>query len=88
MVMILSQVLSCYNIALLTLVIDPRYLHHQKLDRLSVGSLLARVQKTVPDTGLKQFWLTKPCTDHTMPTSEELAILWNYVIFSIQWSPP
>ena len=77
MVMILSQVLSCYKVT--------HYLHNRKLDRLSVDSLLARVQKTtVPDTGLKQFWLSKPCTDHIMLTSEELAMLWNYVIFSNQ----
>ena len=47
--------------------------------------LLAQVQRTVPGTGLKQFWQSKPCTDHTMPTTnEELAMLWNYVVFSHQ----
>ena len=63
---------------------NPRYPQHQELDHSTVDLLLAQVQKTMPNTGLQQFWQSKPCADHTMPTSEEITVLWDYVIFSHQ----
>ena len=63
---------------------DPCYPQHRNLDLSCVDLLLGQVQETMPNTGLQQFWRSKPCTDHTMPTSEEMAMLWNYVIFSHQ----
>ena len=38
----------------------------------------------MPNTGLQQFWQSKPCADHTIPTSEEITMLRNYVIFCHQ----
>ena len=63
---------------------DPRYPQHRKINHSSVNLLLAQVQKTMPNTGLQQFWQSKPCAGHTIPTSEEITMLWNYVIFSHQ----
>ena len=63
---------------------DPRHPQHRKINHSSVDLLLAQVQKTMPNTGLLQFWQSKPCTDHTIPTTEEITMLWNYVIFSHQ----
>ena len=80
MVMICSQILKLLQ----RCSFDPHYPQHRKINHSSVDLLLAQVQKTMPNTGLQQFWQSKPCADHTIPTSEEITMLWNYVIFSHQ----
>ena len=39
---------------------DPRRPYHWQLDPMSVDKLLTRVEQTVPNTGLQQFWRDNP----------------------------
>ena len=43
---------------------DPRCTEHQVLDKQSLNKLLNRVQKSVPNTGLQQFWVSN-CSNST-----------------------
>lgn len=56
---------------------DPRCAEHQVLDKESLSTLLSQVQKSVPNTGLQQFWLSN-CPDSTINSE----MLWHHVIFS------
>ena len=55
---------------------EPCHSEHCTLHKESLDRLLVRIEKSVPTTGLQQFWLTKA------PGDEVPQILWNYVIFS------
>ena len=57
---------------------EPRHSKHCTLHKESLDRLLARIEESVPTTGLQQFWLTKTLVVHVEVTQ----ILWNYVIFS------
>ena len=56
---------------------DPRCAKHQVLNKQSLNKLLSEVQKSVPNTGLQQFWVSN-CPDSTI----NYEILWRHVIFS------
>ena len=56
---------------------DPRCAEHQVLNKQSLNKLLSQVQKSVPSTGLQQFWVSN-CPDSTI----NYEILWRHVIFS------
>lgn len=57
---------------------DPRCTEHQTLDKQSLNKLLNQVKKSVPNTGLQQFWVSN-CPESSTINSE---ILWRHVIFS------
>ena len=56
---------------------DPRCAEHQVLNKQSLNKLLSQVQKSVPNTGLQQFWVSN-CPNSTI----NYEILWRHVIFS------
>ena len=56
---------------------DPRCAEHQVLNKQSRNKLSSQVQKSVPNTGLQQFWVSN-CCDSTINGE----ILWRHVIFS------
>ena len=59
---------------------DPRRAEHQVLDKESLNTLLNRLQKTVPYTGLQQFWGSNSTSHSAGCVNSE--ILWHHVIFS------
>ena len=62
---------------------EPRLNEHCTLHKESLDRLLARIEKSVPTTGLQQFWQIKA------PGVEVPQMLWNHVIFFtnifLQW---
>ena len=56
---------------------DPHCAEHQVLNKQSLNKLLSQVQKSVPSTGLQQFWVLN-CPSSTI----NYEMLWRHVIFS------
>ena len=56
---------------------DPHCAEHQVWNNQSLNKLLSQVQKSVPNAGLQQFWVSS-CRDSTINGE----ILWHHVIFS------
>ena len=58
---------------------DPRHPMHRVLDPDRLNQLLKRVQTSMPGTGLRQFWKTRPL--EKVISGNQLSTLWNYVLF-------
>ena len=66
---------------------DPRRTYHRQLDPMSVDKLLTQIKRTVPNTGLQQFWRDNPNFENKIVAqAEELAPLKNH-IFHMIWLP-
>ena len=62
---------------------DPRRSYHRQLEPTSVDKLLTHIERTVPNTGLQQFWRDNPKFNNAMMVhADELSLLRNHVIFS------
>jgi len=62
---------------------DPRRPYHRQLDPMSVDKLLVQIERTVPNTGLQQFWKDNPNFENKIVAqAAELAPLRNHIIFS------
>ena len=57
---------------------DPRHPLHRNIQQDKFQSLLANLQRTIPDTGLKQFWLRR---SEDKPDDGETSRVWSHVIF-------
>ena len=63
---------------------DPRLPTHRILQKDNVIKLVAGIRKSVPNTGLQQFWETNSTATVASNSSglQETSSLWNHVIFS------
>ena len=57
---------------------DPRPTSHRTLNEEATKKLLCRIEKTVPNTGLSQFWRSHSSDLEDAPSST----LWNHVLFT------
>ena len=61
---------------------DPRFVEHRvEINKDHLYTLLSQIQKSVPDTGLQQFWCDVPNPRYSVSVADNQT-LWNHVLFS------
>ena len=61
---------------------DPRQPNQRTLQMSGVTKLLCAIRKSVPNSGLQQFWEMNTSVPPIIPSiQQELSTLWNHVIF-------
>ena len=60
---------------------DPQLLEHQKeVNKDHLHTLLSQIQKSMPNTGLQQFWCDAPNPKPSASAADNQT-LWNHVLF-------